>query len=45
MKAVVFDAHGALDAMPDGDAPDPATGPRDCLMAASAPWRSTASIR
>ena len=32
MKAVVFDAHGALEAMQYRDAPDPASGPRDCLL-------------
>jgi alcohol dehydrogenase len=32
MKAVVFDAHGALDAMQYRDAPHPVPGPRDCLI-------------
>jgi alcohol dehydrogenase len=32
MKAVVFDAHGALDAMQYRDAPDPEPGLRDCLI-------------
>ena len=32
MKAVVFDAHGALDAMQYRDAPDPVPGPRECLI-------------
>jgi len=32
MKAVVFDTHGALDAMQHRDAPDPVPGPRDCLI-------------
>jgi alcohol dehydrogenase len=32
MKAVVFDAHGPLDLMQYRDTPDPAPGPRDCLI-------------
>src|SRR3984885_15873513 len=32
MKAVVFDAHGSLDAMQYRDTPDPDPGPRDCLI-------------
>jgi alcohol dehydrogenase len=32
MKAVVFDAHGALDAMQYRDAPDPAPALRGCLI-------------
>ena len=32
MKAVVFDAHGALDVMQYRDVPDPIPGPRECVV-------------
>jgi len=32
MKAVVFDAHGALENMQYRDAPDPTPGPQDCVV-------------
>ena len=32
MKAVVFDAHGALDVMQYRDVPDPVAGPHECVV-------------